>query len=190
MIIHPLRILFLLLCLGLVMPSQRCKSCKKRHALPRGKDCPHVGPPEQPAEPIVRQFPPCSTCKNMHLPPRGKYCQYLPFGGVDDPFLDASSTQEEDIFTGCQTGSDTQVLTKVFDKLSEINTNFATMNQRVAALETPINPPTSNHRDLNGLEGGLRAHMQALNIDLVTPVPWEMNGRSLELGLHHQVKNN
>ena len=87
---------------GLLAVSQRCKACKRKHGVPRGRDCPFVEPAEAPGAAEADFFPTCRTCSHRHPSPRGRRCEVLAFDEeLPDPLRDnPADHQEQDSLSG------------------------------------------------------------------------------------------
>jgi hypothetical protein len=153
---------------GVSAAHQRCRTCKKKHGPPRGRDCPTLAPQEDPEDPFADVLPTCHNCNRQHASPRGRDCDYGLFDDqLHDPFMDHPVPQREGPVTRSTDHLSQVLLTRLSGQISEMNANVVSLNQRVVALETntPTRAVPAPTRDPLGPEGALRARMQALDLD-------------------------
>ena len=149
---------------GLVAAHQRCKACKRKHPPPRGIDCPFVETLGTPEEIAAAAYPTCRTCKRPHSPPRGSNCHHVFFDDVQpDPFMDDPADLLE---APGPTGHSQVLLSRLSSQITEMNDNVLGLTQRVRSLEhqSPARAAPTPPRDVQGLEGGIRSRLQALDI--------------------------
>jgi hypothetical protein len=148
---------------------QRCKACRNKHAPPRGNNCPYILDTEEPEEPPAEQLPSCRTCHRRHPSPRGRLCDLLHFDDeLHDPLADHPAERHDLDFPPSPEASQQVLLHRLSAQLTEMNAHILSINQRVNSLETAAQsrPVAAPRREAPGPDGGMRARMQALDINM------------------------